>query len=306
MLRTSVRGCMERPFDCLVVGAGPAGLTAAIYLARFRRRVLVVDGGKSRAEWIPRTHNHAGFPDGVSGAELLGRMRLQARQYGAQIARGTIETLLRAADGFIAGGADFEIQAQTILVATGVVDTQPAIPDVRDAVARGLLRFCPICDAYEVIGKRLAIIGHGVSGLGEALFLKDYTKDVTLLTLGEALASEAHERAALAGLSIEVAMLAALSTDPAGVLARYADGREQRYDAVYSALGCAPRSEVARDLGAALGPDARFIVDDRQETTVRGTWAAGDIVRGLNQISVAMGEAAIAATAIHNRLARRG
>jgi thioredoxin reductase (NADPH) len=297
---------MENLFDCVVIGAGPAGLTAAIYLARFRRRLLVIDAGESRARWIPRSHNHAGFPDGVSGAELLRRMRVQAERYGTRIQRGSIDTLARGEDGFRAHGSGLKIEAATILIATGVIDTPPAIPDARNAVRRGLLRFCPICDGYEVIDKRLAIIGHGDSGLGEALFMTTYTQDLTLLTLGEALAAGDRHRADAAGLSIEEQQLASLSTHPAGVMARFADGREQRYDAIYSALGCGPRSGLAHDLGAALGPDRRFIVDDRQETTVRGVWAAGDIVRGLNQISVAMGEAAIAATAIHNRLAKRG
>jgi thioredoxin reductase (NADPH) len=155
---------MEKAFDCVVIGAGPAGLTAAIYLARFRRRLLVVDAAESRAEWIPRSHNHTGFPDGVSGVELLRRMRLQAERYGARIQRGSIEALIREGDGFMARGSGLEISAGTILIATGVVDTPPAIPDARNAVRRGLLRFCPICDGYEVIDKRLAVIGHGASG----------------------------------------------------------------------------------------------------------------------------------------------
>jgi thioredoxin reductase (NADPH) len=164
MLQRSVRGCMEKAFDCVVIGAGPAGLTAAIYLARFRRRLVVIDAAESRAEWIPRSHNHAGFPDGVSGAELLRRMRRQAERYGARIQRGAIDTLVREEDGFMARGSGLEISAGTILIATGVVDTPPAIPDARNAVRRGLLRFCPICDGYEVIDKRLAVIGHGASG----------------------------------------------------------------------------------------------------------------------------------------------
>jgi thioredoxin reductase (NADPH) len=131
-------------------------------------------------------------------------------------------------------------------------------------------------------------------------------RDFTLLTLGEPLTPAERCGAEAAGITIEEGALAALAADPAaGILARFADGRARHFDAIYAALGCGPRSGLSRQVGAKLGEDGRFIVDERQETSVRGVWAAGDIVRGLNQISVAMGEAAIAATAIHNRLAGR-
>ncbi|WP_083949184.1 NAD(P)/FAD-dependent oxidoreductase [Sphingobium cloacae] len=90
------------PYDALIVGGGPAGLTAAIYLARYRRRVIVVDEGHSRAKWIPRSHNHAGFPDGINGEELLGRIRDQAERYGATITTGRIDRLKASLQGLCA------------------------------------------------------------------------------------------------------------------------------------------------------------------------------------------------------------
>jgi thioredoxin reductase (NADPH) len=89
-------------WDCLVVGGGPAGLTAAIYLARFRRSALVIDAGNSRAAAIPKSHNHPGFPDGISGETLLQTLRVQAEEYGAKIASGTVLSLKTTADGFAA------------------------------------------------------------------------------------------------------------------------------------------------------------------------------------------------------------
>ena len=107
--------------DCLVIGGGPAGLTAAIYLARFRRRFLVVDAGASRASWIPVSHNHAGYPDGIAGTDLLARMRAQAERYGAEIIRGRVERLERpAGGGFTAVMADgSRHEAERVLLATG-------------------------------------------------------------------------------------------------------------------------------------------------------------------------------------------
>src|SRR5204863_5766480 len=89
----------EQILDCLIIGGGPAGLTAAIYLARFHLDILVVDGGKSRAAWIPCTRNHAGYPDGIAGRELLERMRAQAQKYGAKIKTEQVTKLERGDDG---------------------------------------------------------------------------------------------------------------------------------------------------------------------------------------------------------------
>jgi thioredoxin reductase (NADPH) len=186
-----------------------------------------------------------------------------------------------------------------------VVDCIPSLPNATDAVKRGLLRFCPVCDGYEVSGRRIAIVGQGSGGLGEALFMTTYTRQLTLVTLGMDLSFEERRAAAEAGIAVEERPVEMLAAAQAGVRVTFSGGVERRFDAIYAAFGCAPRSQLGQEVGATLGADSRFIVDDKQETSVQGVWAAGDIVRGLNQISVAMGEAAVAATAIHNRLAGR-
>ncbi|HEX2138373.1 MAG TPA: NAD(P)/FAD-dependent oxidoreductase, partial [Woeseiaceae bacterium] len=166
--------------DCLVIGGGPAGLTAAIYLARFRRNFLVVDAGASRAEWIPVSHNHAGFPEGVPGAALLKRMRSQAARYGARIAPGEVKELVRLPDGsFSARNGPETITASTVLLASGVEDIEPKLPNLENAIRRGFIRHCPICDAYEMIDRKVALIGYGKYCIRECLFLRAYTADLT-------------------------------------------------------------------------------------------------------------------------------
>src|SRR4051794_28363432 len=121
--------------DCLVIGGGPAGLVAATYLARFRRRVRVFDAGASRASWIPVTHNLIGFPDGISGNELLDRMRAHVRKFGADIVKREIERLEARPDGtFVASGDGETVQARRVLLATGGLDVEPALPGIEDAV----------------------------------------------------------------------------------------------------------------------------------------------------------------------------
>ncbi|HEX3699698.1 MAG TPA: NAD(P)/FAD-dependent oxidoreductase [Phenylobacterium sp.] len=141
--------------DCVVVGAGPAGLAAAIYLGRFRRDVRVIDAGASRTARIPLSRNHPGFPDGVRGKTLLGRMRRQAERFGAVIEASEVEDLSAQGGGFRLSTREGAIAARTVLLATGVVDVEPELPGVAEAVARGLIRICPICDGYETIGTRV-------------------------------------------------------------------------------------------------------------------------------------------------------
>lgn len=292
--------------DCVIIGGGPAGLTAAIYLARFRRRIELLDGGASRASWVPVSHNHAGFPDGIEGTVLLERMATQAVRYGAPIRHCQANRL--AGDwstGFTVAVGGATLQARTILLATGVVDLKPELPNLRAAVADGLIRYCPVCDGYEVIDRTVAVVGHGASGLNEAIFLRTYTDRVTLLATDAALvpSDDLRRKASEAGIMIigsQVSTIAAEADRGCTITTR--DGQTHRFDAVYSALGTLKRSELARMIDATLTDEGCIITSPHQQTSIKGVFAAGDIARGLNQISVAMGEAAIAATAIHNTL----
>jgi len=134
---------MAKPLDCLVIGGGPAGLTAAIYLARFHLDILVVDGGKSRASWIPCTHNHAGFPDGISGKELLERMREQACKYGAKVETEFVTKLERDEESglYTATWGSGSAEARSVLIATGVTNRRPPMDEKLhdEALSRGLV-----------------------------------------------------------------------------------------------------------------------------------------------------------------------
>lgn len=299
---------MTEPLDCLVIGAGPAGLTAAIYLARFHLRIGVVDAGKSRAAMIPRTRNHAGFPGGISGQDLLARMSGQAAEFGVEVTGSLIETLSRDCDLFIAVSGEETWSSHSVLLATGVVNNAPPVaPEIHDAaLARGLLRYCPICDGYEVTDKRIGVIGTGAHGLKEALFLRMYSPDVTLIAPDGAhgLADEERHQLDEAGAVVRDGPCRSLHIDGDRIFVRLAD-ETLAFDTVYPALGSVIRSELAVMLGAEASGDGCLIVDDHQRTSVPGLYAAGDVAKGLDQISHAMGEAGLAATTIRNDLARR-
>ncbi|BBF70670.1 NAD(P)/FAD-dependent oxidoreductase [Sphingomonas bisphenolicum] len=295
-------------FDCLVIGAGPAGLTAALYLARFHLRVEIVDAGNSRASLIPRTRNHAGYPGGISGKELLRLMRQQVAEFGATVRSGLVETIEREGDLFVARIGDETLRTHSILLATGVVNNPPDMaPEVHDeALARGLLRYCPICDGYEVTDRRIGVIGSQAHGHNEALFLRMYSKDVTLIAAdgGHDLSIVEQARLHEAGIIAQDGPTASLEIDGETIVVPVA-GDKFYFDTVYPALGSVICSELAVMLGAETTDEGCIIVDAHQRTSVAGLYAAGDVVRGLDQISHAMGEAGVAATTIRNDLSRK-
>ena len=298
---------MSEMLDCLVIGGGPAGLTASIYLGRFRRRVTVIDKGWSRAEWITLSHNLPGFPNGIAGPVLLEAMRAQARLYGASLRAGVVDALGRTDGGRFTARLDgVDLSASTVLLATGVIENKPPVPHLADAVKRGLIRTCPICDGYEAIGKRVAVLGIGEHAAAEALFLRTYSNQITLLLPAygaDALSEETQRSLESAAITITHVTVGAVSLDDDGVVAlEVEDGKIHRFDLVYSAFGTTSQSQLADGLQARADPSGRLLVNEHQHTSVDGLYAAGDVVRGLNQISVANGEAAIAATAIHNAL----
>ena len=295
----------DSSLDAVIVGGGPAGLTAAIYLGRFRRRVLVIDGGDSRASWIPTSHNHPGFPDGIHGEDLLGRMRLQASKYGATVRRGQAVRLSRDDANFaitLAGGE--MLSAPYVVLATGVKDSPLPFPALFDAVQHGLVRICPICDAYEVIGKNVAVIGAGDHGAREAMFVRHYTDRVTLLLIdGEPLSAPCRAELAAAAVRVIAETLRDVSVRDDRVLGfDHGGGSILTFEAVYSALGSSARSELMTEVGAEVNEAGCAIVGRHQRSSVEGLYVAGDVVLGLNQISVAQAEGAIAATDIHNKL----
>jgi thioredoxin reductase (NADPH) len=288
--------------DALIIGAGPAGLTAAIYLGRFRRAALVIDGEMSRARWIPRSHNLLGFPQGISGQDLLAQLRTHCQQYGTAIRPGTATNIACENEGFAVALASEVIRSRFVILATGVEDQLPDLPAAEDAIRRGVLRICPICDAYETIGKRVAVLGNGPRGEREADFLRAYSNLVTLLYIGEAHDPERRLRMKARGIELIETTLNHLTIEQDHLRLRQSSRHPREFDACYTALGCSPRNTLATALGAACDENNQLLVSAHCETSIPGLYAVGDIVRGLNQVVVAAAEAAIAATHIHNRL----
>lgn len=294
-----------RVIDCLVIGGGPAGLTAAIYLARFNRKVAVVDDGDSRARLIPKTHNYPGFADGISGPKLLAFLREQADRYEVRRIEDRVARLGRETCGFVAEASRGQLAASRVILATGLVDKCPPIPRLDDAVATGLVRYCPVCDAFEASDQRIAVLGHAADACGKALFLRTYTNSVTLLTLdGSTPDADACAQLADAGVARAPASISSIEHGEGELVVTLANGQRMSFDTLYPVLGCEVRSQLAVALGAAHNDTGCLAVDQHQQTTVPGLYAIGDVVSDLHQIAVSTGHAAVAATHLHHELPR--
>src|SRR5690348_12768857 len=257
-------GGMDEPIiDCLIIGGGPAGLTAAIYLARFLLDILVIDGGKSRASWIPCTRNVSGFPDGINGKELLQRMRDQACKYGAKIKTEFVTKLERDDESgtFTATWGSGEASARSVLLATGVTNRRPPMDEELhdEALSRGLVRYCPICDGYEVTDKKVGVIGSDSHGVAEALFIRSYTADITLIAPDKSLRlkPEDSEKLKHAGIDCVDGPAQAVAIADKCIVVDTAEGH-YTFDSIYPALGSDTHTQLGEMVGAKLASDGCF------------------------------------------------
>ncbi|ALK97779.1 hypothetical protein AB595_18255 [Massilia sp. WF1] len=303
----------DQVYDTLIVGGGPAGLTAAIYLRRFTRSVALVDKGNSRLRLIPVSHNYPGFPEGVPGHVLLGNLTVQLERYGGTVMPGEIVDL-RIEDGlFVADyaaadapeGECTQLRAHTVLLATGVADAGLPIENWREAIAFGSVRLCPVCDGFDVMDKRIAVATADTNPVGHALFMRTFSSDVTLFERGSPTMLDDADRRRLeaAGVRLVESPLCSVTMDAAMKPVMHTeDGENYSADVFYPMLGEQARSGLATKLGARTAQCDELVVDEHYATSVPGLYAIGDVVVGLNQIAVATGGAARAAVHIHNRL----
>jgi thioredoxin reductase (NADPH) len=302
---TALQGTTQL-LDCAVIGGGPAGMTAALYLLRFHRRILVFDAMQSRARWIPSSHNCPGFPGGISGTALLDRLRKQVSEHGIENVYSRITQLKTSAAGFmLTDEAERTYEAATVVLATGVIDELPAFPWIPQAIEAGAIRLCAICDAFEATDSQLATFGPTEKAVAHARFLRSYSASVTAVTtdtpsLGDSDLEELRTR----GISLLV-QASMLEFDGKRCTVVDSANRRTTFDSIYPVMGSRSQSDLAKQLHAKLDDNDELIVDRHQMTSIDGLFAVGDIVSAINQISVGVGHAAIAATAIHNRLPAR-
>lgn len=287
--------------DVIVLGGGPAGLTAATYLRRFHRSCLLLDAGHSRARWIPESNNCPGFPNGVAGVELLRRMRQQASEFGTRFESQVVDKVELVEGVFVLSAGARRWRAHRVILATGISDKLPDGPWVEEAIGCHALRLCSICDAYEASDSRIGVYGPLADIVAHGLFLRSYSEQVFLLPTDEEEDGSALLEAEAAGISV-LGHGGTLGFDGSRCHYTLSDGSIEVFDSVYPFLGAHTTAGIVASLGAEISGEGELVVDRNQMTTVPGLYAIGDVVSGLNQISVAVGQAALAATHLHNAM----
>lgn len=272
----------------LIVGGGPAGLSAAIYAARanIQTTVLYKDGGA--LEKTDKIENYFGFVDVISGPDLLTRGRAQAERLGAQLIQTEVTGIEYAEKGFSVKTTAGAYAADAIILATGAPRATPPIAGVREFEGRGV-SYCAICDAFFYRGKAVTVLGEGEYALEEARTLLPVATSVTLLTNGAPAPANLPE-----GLLVDTRKVAAVEGDDKVTGVSFADGQPIAVDGVFIAYGTAGSGDFARKLGAQVEGN-KIQVGTDLSTAVPGLFAAGDCTGGLLQVAKAVSDGAQAA-----------
>ena len=311
-------GEIMEEYDIIIIGAGPAGLTAGMYAGRQNSKTLVIDKGLAGGLGleVPMMQNYPGF-DLIAGMELIQKMKAQSENYCEILENTVIDSIEKTDDGFhlktknspllISGGDEGEKEffTKSIILATGASHRHLNIPGEEEFLGRGVA-YCATCDGMFFIGKDILMVGGGNSAAQEALYLKNLGCNVKLVHRRDELRCEHHLQKALEENGIEVLWNSTIQeikgemvVDSVTLLR---DGAEEDYktDAVFVAIGDDPSNELAKDLGVALDDDGYIITDKNQATNVKGVYSAGDITGGVKQWIVACGEGAVAAISAYN------
>jgi len=296
---------IDASYDCIVIGAGPAGLSASLFLARYLRRTLTFHHNSPRNEYAHGVHGFLGH-DGIRPLELLARGRDEVTGYGGLIVEARVDTVEKiSAERFrvISGGKTFE--ARRLLLATGLRDLTPDCPGFREFYGSSV-HHCPDCDGYEVKDKRVAVLAHDNNAAGFTANLLTWTRQLTLLTDGREISND--DRAKLTALDVAIrreAIVALEGDKPARQLQRvlFSEGDPLECDALFFNLGTELATNFHETLGCRLDPECGLVwVDDTQQTSVVGVYAAGDVTPKSQLAVVAAAEGAMAAIHIHRSL----
>lgn len=296
----------EHEAEAVVIGGGPAGLSATLYLARYARRVVLFDAGGGRSSHSQVNHNYLGFPGGVPALRLRELGREQLGEYAHVICRDERVDDLSANDGgFVVKARQGDVAARTVVLCTGVIDHYPEFPGWEDYVGRSMF-WCLTCDGYSNRDRRVVALGHTDSAALEALQLSRFTRSITLLT-NCAVADitpqnrELLERAKIP--LIEDAIAEVNGADGAFRSIATTGGRILDLEVLFSLQGATPQSDLARRLGVGLNDAGWIVVDSEQKTDVPGVFAAGDVTRlHGHQVSTAVHEGGQAAAAANQHL----
>ncbi|WP_423408561.1 NAD(P)/FAD-dependent oxidoreductase [Heyndrickxia sp. MSNUG] len=293
-------------YDCLIIGAGIAGLQAAIQLGRYNHKTMVLDAGDGRSAICHSYHNILGYPDGISGPKLREIGRQQAESLGVEFIIGKAAKARKTNDGFEIESESGEIyKAKRLLLATGIMDRIPPFPDLMPALGNSVY-VCPDCDGYEVKDKSTIVMGAGNVGANMALTLSYFSNKITYVNHERTEVNE-EKKAAMQEKGIQYVdgpIERVLADGPGfrGVI--LSNGEQILSERGFIAFGGNEvKSQLAQQLGVELHENKHVLVDPRTKmTNVEHVWAAGDVVAHSEQVTIAMGDGMQASIWIHKTL----
>jgi thioredoxin reductase (NADPH) len=290
--------------DVVIVGGGPAGLSAAIYLGRAKRKVLVVDSNETMCRWEPHIENYLGFPESISGEELLKRGRQQADRYDIEFVEDRAETASGKLGKFGIQGKNNKYEAQRLLLATGIFHIPPAIPALECCLGHSMF-FCKDCDGFRVQGKRIGIFGTNNDTVEYALGMLVYSPCVFVMTNGSRPTWDKQHAKWLEEYQINVLAdrIEEVDHDNGHIRSiRFTEGQKLELDTLFTTRGDIVKNRLAAELSAELDDNGEVIVDKCMMTSVPGLYAAGCVTPANCQIIIAAGQGAIAAQSINRSL----
>lgn len=290
------------PYDCIVIGGGPAGQSAAIYLARFNRSVVVIDRGTSRTLTYELNENYLGFPQGIHSRNLYQLGKQQAERFGVTFIADEISSVRKNDDGFFLGGQQGGYETRSIIIATGVTDLYPNLPNFKEFLGKTLF-WCITCDGYKTIGKKIVLIGDTDEAACTAIQFHAFTQDITLLTNyaagRSALSRHWRQRLAHRGIRVIEGVVKQLEGTNGYVTGvELYSGPTLPAAIVFNLQGAVPNNALASELGVRLNAEGYIETTDNQRTNVPFVYAAGDVTRMFaHQIVTAAHEGSMAAQA---------
>jgi thioredoxin reductase len=292
-------------FDVAVVGGGPAGLAAALWLARYLHKVVVIDSGDPR-NWETRGINGYLGHQGIRSPELRRLGRAEGEKYGAQFVSGIVETAANETGELfeICLRSGKTIESRRILLAIGLQDVWPDIPGL-DKCYGETVHVCPDCDGYETRDKKTVVIGKGRKAVGMALALTTWTKEIVICSNGEPPDISQELLDVIKPLNIPVldsAITCVTSHEKEIRGLELEGGMSLDCERLYFAIGQYPSDDLGAQLGCARDPIGRLVIDQRNHTSVKNVYAAGDVAGGPQLAIAAAASGAIAAAAIHASL----
>ncbi|QLD90983.1 NAD(P)/FAD-dependent oxidoreductase [Natronomonas salina] len=307
----------RRAYEVVVVGGGPAGMTAALYATRLGHRTAVFEKEGGRHAAVSHVHNLYGVSEDVSGQELAAHAVAQLEEYGGDYHLDPVDEVRRTGgDGegdsrFVVEATHATVEADRVVFATGFTDCGPYVPALQRFDGRGMF-YCLHCDAYEVGDSPAFVLGRDDAAATDAMLLLNFTAEVDLLLDGDDPTWSDETDRQLAAHPVEVVEADVVDAYPADVDAEdpwlggltFGDGSERDYHGGFAMYGSEYNTSLAAALGCDLAEDGAIEVDADQETSVDGAYAVGDVTHGQNQTVLAMADGASAGMALHRDLRR--